>query len=114
MEKVNNRNEKVVLSVYVLYAISYVIGITCIIGLIIAYVRKNDVDSQWLKDHFRWQINTFWGTLLFVVIGALTFFIMIGWFIIVIGTIWNIYRITKGWLRFNDGVSPYQKGKKND
>ena len=106
-EKRVESTKKVVFVVYILYALSYFFGITYIIGVIIAYVKKGDAESSWVKDHFRWQINTFWITLALGIVGTLTIFIGIGWLILVGSAIWNIYRIVKGWLRYNDELSPY-------
>lgn len=88
--------------VYVLYALSYFTGITAIIGIIINYVKKDDVAGTWLESHFRWQIRTFWFGLLWAVIGAATFFIVIGIAILFANFVWIIYRIVKGWLNLND------------
>lgn len=99
--------KKVVFAVYLLYALSYLFGITYLIGVIIAYVKKGDASESWIQEHFRWQINTFWITILLSFIGVATLAIAVGWFILVASAIWNIYRIVKGWLRYNDEVSPY-------
>ena len=106
-EERESSTKKVVFVVYILYALSYLFGITYIIGVIVAYVKRNDTDASWLQDHFRWQINTFWVTIILSIIGAITMFIGIGWLILLALAIWNIYRIVKGWLRYNDGLSPY-------
>ena len=42
--------------VYVLYALSYFAGLTTIVGIIINYVKLEDVSGTWLESHFRWQI----------------------------------------------------------
>jgi len=88
--------------VYVLYALSYFAGITAIIGIIINYVKKEDVAGTWLESHFRWQIRTFWFGLLWAVIGAATVVILIGFAILFANFCWIIYRIVKGWLNLND------------
>ena len=106
-EKKLESTKKVVFVVYILYALSYLFGITYLIGVIIAYVKKGDSGQAWIEDHLRWQINTFWVTLILGIIGTITIFIGIGWFILIGSAIWNIYRIVKGWLKYNDELSPY-------
>jgi uncharacterized membrane protein len=106
-EKRIESSKKVVFVVYILYALSYIFGITYLVGLIIAYVKRDDAEESWIKDHFRWQINTFWITLILSIVGFVTMVIGIGWFILIGSAIWNIYRIVKGWLRYNDELSPY-------
>ncbi len=90
------------LAVYVLYALSYFTGITAIVGIIINYVKKEDVAGTWLESHFRWQIRTFWFGLLWAVIGGASFVILIGMPILFANFCWIIYRIVKGWLNLND------------
>jgi uncharacterized membrane protein len=89
--------------VYVLYALSYLAGITALIGIIINYIKKEDVAGTWLESHFRWQIRTFWYGLLWAVIGVITAFILVGFVILFANFCWIIYRIVKGWLNLNDG-----------
>ncbi len=88
--------------VYILYALSYFTGITAIVGIIINYVKKEDVAGTWLESHFRWQIRTFWFGLLWALIGAATIVILVGMAILFANFCWIIYRIVKGWLNLND------------
>lgn len=93
--------------IYALYAASFLLGITAIVAIIMNYVKKDDVAGTFLESHFRWQIRTFWFGLLWGVIGAITFLIAIGWFVLIANGIWFIYRIVKGWLRLNDNKPMY-------
>ncbi len=93
--------------IYALYAASFLVGITAIVAIIMNYVKKEDVAGTFLESHFRWQIRTFWFGLLWGVIGAITFLIAIGWFVLIANGIWIIYRIVKGWLRLNDNKPMY-------
>ena len=85
--------------VYALQAVSFLFVITFIVAVIINYVKRDDVRGTWLESHFRWQIRTFWYSLLWSILGVITFFLIIGYFILVATAIWLIYRIAKGWLR---------------
>lgn len=89
--------------VYALQALSFFVGITAIVAVVINYVKIDDIKGTWLESHFRWQIRTFWFGLLWGVIGAITFVLIIGWFVLAADAIWVIYRIVKGWLNLNDG-----------
>lgn len=86
-------------AIYALQAIGFFVAITFIIAVVINYVKQSDVRGTWLESHFKWQIRTFWFGLLWAVIGAITFLILIGSFILLVDAIWIIYRIVKGWLR---------------
>ena len=89
--------------VYALQAAGFLVGITWIVAVVIDYVKRDEAKGTWLESHFSWQIRTFWWGLLWAVLGAITFLVLIGWFILAADTIWIIYRIVKGWLYLNDG-----------
>lgn len=93
--------------VYVLQAASLLLGITFIVAVIVNYIKRSDVQKTWLDSHFRWQIRTFWFSLLWLISGFLTYFILVGYFILIADMIWVIYRIVKGWLRLYDGKEMY-------
>lgn len=85
--------------VYLLQALIFVTGpLTYVIAMIINYVKVDDTRGTWLESHFRWQIRTFWYSLIGFILGAITLYIIIGWFILAATSIWVIYRIVKGWL----------------
>lgn len=92
-----------VTAVYALQALSFIVGLTFVVGAIIDYVKRDEARGSWLESHFHWQIRTFWFTVLWSVLGGLTAFIGIGYFILLAVAIWLIYRIVKGWLRLADG-----------
>ena len=95
-------NKTMTTFVYAMQVAAFFIGITFIIGVIINYVKKDDVRGTWLESHFRWQIKTFWFSLLWTVIGIATVIFVVGYFILLANTIWVIYRIIKGWTRLSD------------
>ena len=59
------------------------------------------------ESHFRWQIRTFWFTLLWCVVGFCTFWFVVGFVVWGVSYIWMIYRIVKGWLRLSEGKPMY-------
>lgn len=99
----NERSAKSLTTIiYALYAASFLFGITAIVAIMMNYIKKDDVVGTFLESHFAWQIRTFWFGLLWMVIGGITVFILIGWLILSVNTLWIIYRIVKGWLNLND------------
>jgi uncharacterized membrane protein len=94
--------------IYALYAASCVVGITAVIAIIMNYVKRDDVAGTWLASHYRWQIRTFWFSLLWGVIGIPLCFAIIGFPILAAAGIWAIYRIVKGWLRLSENKPMYQ------
>lgn len=102
-----NTAKTIAFVVYALQVLAFVNGITAVIGVVMNYVKLDDVKGTWLESHFRWQIRTFWFGLLWAVIGFITILIVVGWFILFADMVWIIYRIVKGWLRLND-LKPVQ------
>lgn len=81
--------------VYILYLAGVVVGITPLIGVIMAYIWQADA-PDWLKTHYRFQIRTFWISLLFGVICMILVFVIIGWFLLLAAAVWYIVRCVKG------------------
>ena len=82
--------------VYALYLASlFTSGITGIIGVVIAYINKNDA-PQWIQTHYLFQIRTFWIGFLISIIGVILTFILIGWLVFLGLLIWLIIRMVKG------------------
>ena len=93
--------------VYALQAASFLLVFTYFIAAILSYIKRDDVRGTWLESHCRWQIRTFWFGLLWFFLGGLTYIIVIGWFVIIVASLWLVYRILKGWLNLNDGKPMY-------
>ena len=89
------------LIVYILYLASFFVGITGVIGLVIAYVNIDGADPL-LRSHYQFQIRTFWIGLLYVVVGALLSLIVIGIAVLVWWFIWTLVRCIKGILALNE------------
>ena len=98
-----DRLKTLTMLVYALQAAGFLLPpVVWIVAVIINYVRKEDVTGTWLESHFRWQIRTFWFGLLWAVLGAILFVLIVGWFILAADAIWIIYRIVKGWLNLSE------------
>lgn len=101
--------KNVTMVVYVLQGLSFLWGLTAIVGLIINYVKRDDVRGTWLESHFRWQIRTFWFTFLGLVFYGLLVITIIGiplaWMLIAILGLWVGYRVIRGWVALF-GIKP--------
>ena len=93
------------LIVYVLYLVSLLIGLTGIIGVIMAYVNRAS-SPVWIQTHYQFQIHTFWKGVLYSLIGAVTTPILIGYVILAGLLIWLIARCLKG-IRYLNSDQPY-------
>ncbi|WP_395338189.1 DUF4870 family protein [Ningiella sp. W23] len=81
--------------VYILYLASIVVGITGLIGVIIAYIHKSQ-SALWLQSHYQFIIRTFWIGLLFSIVGALLTVVLIGFLVLLFLVVWLIIRCVKG------------------
>lgn len=92
---------------YLLQALGFIVGLTFIAAVIVAYIKRDEAGDSWVASHYRWQIRTFWFSLLWMVLGAVLTFFVIGWLILIFAMIWTLYRIIRGWLCFADGRPMY-------
>ncbi len=98
-----DEQKNLVLVVYILQALSFLVGMTFIAAVIVDYVKRDELRGTWLESHVNWQIRTFWWALLWMVIGTILFVVVVGAIIMFAAAVWVIYRIVRGWLAFNDG-----------
>lgn len=88
--------------VYVLQIASIIVGITLIAAVIINTLKRKDVEGTWLESHFRWQIRTFWYSLLWFGVGLALVIVVVGFFVLMALAMWLLYRAIKGWLELEE------------
>ena len=114
--------------VYALHALSLVIGITTaativgafvfgvpsLIAVVINYFKREEARGTFLESHFRWQIRTFWFSLLWCIVAVMLFITILGipfaLMVLIAAGIWAIYRIARGWLALRDRKAMYTSG----
>jgi uncharacterized membrane protein len=89
------------LAVYVLYFVGYFTGLTALIGVIIAHVKVGDADPV-LRTHYQFQIRTFWIGLLYIVVGTILTFVLVGIAVLLWWFIWSLVRNIKGVIALNE------------
>lgn len=95
------------IAVYALYLAGFITGITPIIGLIMAYIFKDDAETpDWLVSHYRNAIHIFWKGLLYMIICGLLTIVVIGAFLFLAQMVWFIVRCAKG-LNYISKKQPY-------
>ncbi|MGN7011853.1 DnaJ domain-containing protein [Neisseria sp. P0001.S009] len=102
---VNTSNSEVknyVFIAYVAYAVGLLILFTPVVGVIMAYVKRDEAQGSIYASHIDWLIKTFWVSLVGMLFGMLTILILIGWLILVATGIWLIYRVVVGLIKLND------------
>jgi uncharacterized membrane protein len=63
--------------IYILYLVSFVIGISGIVGIVLAHLNRGKSEA-WLESHYTWAIRTFWLGLLGAFVSMLLMIVMIG------------------------------------
>lgn len=81
--------------VYVLYLVSLALGVTAIVGVVIAYAYRGNAPT-WLGSHYHFQIRTFWIGFLYTIISFVLIFFMVGWVAGVLVAIWLAVRCVRG------------------
>ena len=81
--------------VYILYLAGFVIGITPLIGLVIAYVNRGK-SEPWVETHYTWAIRTFWIGMLYTLIGFVLAFVLVGFLLLIATVVWFVVRIVFG------------------
>jgi len=86
--------------VYALYLASLVLGITALVGLVVAYVYQGEAPEA-LRTHYRFQIRTFWIGLLYAAVSLVLTPIFVGFLGFVFVAVWLIVRCVKGFQRLS-------------
>jgi len=91
--------------IYILYLVGIVVGVTGLVGVIMAYINKDEA-PEWLKSHYQFQIRTFWIGLLYFVVGIILTVFIIGIFILLFWCVWLIIRCVKA-MKALDAQQPH-------
>lgn len=78
--------------VSLLYIASFVVGITGLVGVILAFIWKDEVAGTWEESHLQFHIMTFVIGLIGSVIGIILSFVLIGIPILIALAIWVLVR----------------------
>ncbi len=68
--------------VSLLYLSSFFLGVTVIIGVVLAYVWKGESHEDWEDSHFQYLINTFWIGLIGGVVSVILMIALIGFLLL--------------------------------
>ena len=81
--------------IYILYLAGFIIGITPLIGIVLAYVNRGRSDA-WVETHYTWAIRTFWIGLLYALISFVLAFVLVGFLLMLATAVWFILRCIFG------------------
>lgn len=81
--------------IYFLYLAGFVIGVTPLIGVVMAYINRGRSPS-WIETHYTWAIRTFWIGLLYGLIGVILTFVLVGIVVLIAVAVWYVVRCIIG------------------
>ncbi len=95
------RARRYALAVYLLYGAGFFVGLTFLLGVVLAYVAR-DQAPPWLATHFTFQIRTFWLSILWCVVGLVSAWLLVGLAFLAWAFILTLGRTIKGLVRLNE------------
>ncbi|WP_173934984.1 DUF4870 domain-containing protein [Chelativorans sp. Marseille-P2723] len=81
--------------IYVLYLLGFVIGISALVGIVMAYLNRGQ-SAEWLETHYTWAIRTFWIGVLYAVISTVLMVVGIGFLLMLLVAVWLVVRVVIG------------------
>ncbi|TIX40047.1 MAG: hypothetical protein E5V19_05430, partial [Mesorhizobium sp.] len=83
------------LVIYILYLASLVIGVTGIVGIVLAYINRGKAGG-FVESHYTFLIRTFWIGLLYALISVVLMMVAIGVVLMFAVAVWFIARCILG------------------
>ena len=102
------RDISYIYAIYALFALGIFGLVPAIGGVIMAYVKRNEIRGTIYFDHIQFLLKTFWITLIFGIIGSCTLFLLIGFLIIPLTWGRYVFRVVSSFLRLreNRAITP--------
>ena len=90
--------------VWGLYIASYFTAfITAIVGVVIAYVKRDEVAGTPFESHMTSAIRTFWISLIGYLISGVLMIVLIGFALAIVVFLWQLFRTIRGIILAIDG-----------
>ena len=105
MSESTQASQTTVKLVYALFIANILIQFLGFVAVVIAYINKDDA-AAWLQSHYQFQIRTFWIGLLYLFIGALFAFFLVGYMVLLFWVVWVVVRCVKG-MKYLDQQQPH-------
>ncbi|MCC5882163.1 MAG: hypothetical protein JJU25_05940 [Halomonas sp.] len=80
-------------------------GLTALVGVVIAYMYRGK-GPHWFDEHYRYQIRTFWLSMLYFAVSGVLTLVMIGFVTWLLAVIWLVVRCVKGIKRLQEHREP--------
>jgi uncharacterized membrane protein len=83
------------LIIYILYLAGLVIGVTGLVGIVLAYINRG-ISGGFVESHYTFLIRTFWIGLLYALISVVLMMVAIGVVLMFAVAVWFIARCILG------------------
>ena len=87
---------------HILMVASIFTGVTGIIAVIMAYIKRDELRGTYLESHAKNLIETFWWSLAIGVIGGILTLVFVGLFVLLGGFVWFVYRCIMAIVKISD------------
>lgn len=81
--------------IYILYLAGLVIGISGIVGIVMAYINRGKAGG-WVESHYTFLIRTFWIGLLYALVSVVLMFVLVGILLALATAVWFVARCIVG------------------
>ncbi len=92
---------------YGLMAAGLFTGIFWFVGAFWGMIKASEARGTRFEDHFKNISTIFWWGLLFTIIGFITLFFIVGYFILIGVWIWSVFKLVKGIANITSNRSYY-------
>jgi uncharacterized membrane protein len=77
--------------------------ITAVVGVVIAYVKRDELAGTPFESHMTSAIRTFWISLIGYIISGVLMLILVGFLLAAVVFVWQLFRTIRGMIRALDG-----------
>jgi uncharacterized membrane protein len=75
-----------------LYIVSPLVGVTGIVGVVLAFIWRDQPKGEWELSHYQYLINTFWIALVGFFVSFVLMIVLIGFLLVFLVMAWVIVR----------------------
>lgn len=101
-KSLHDTNRILSIAIYALYLLALPLGITAIVGVIMAYVCRDDAVGTPFASHFENAIQIFWVFFGVMLVAVPLCFLVIGIPMVIALYIWVLYKVIRGLIRVVD------------
>lgn len=99
------------LAVNLLYLASLLVGVTFLVGAVVAHMKRADAAGTIWESHLTYAIRTFWIGLGLTLLGFLLWVLGIGWLVWLFAAVWFVIRLVRAFLAWNDNAPVAEPGR---